>query len=99
MSISAAIRRGDHDDELESMIAAIHFRRKALAPQAADFRVGDTVRFGNTIRPQYMRGITATVVAIRQTKITVQIDSNIGRYRRGSNIVTPAAAMVLVERG
>lgn len=87
------IRGGAHDDELDAIIQAAQLRKKALAPTVYDFQIGDRVRFSNTTRPQYMRGVEATVIARRQTKLTVRIDHDNGRFRAGANITAPAAIL------
>lgn len=91
--IPTNIRGGAHDDELDAILAAVRDRQKALAPTVWDFAPGDKVRFTNTTRPQYMRGMLATVVARRQTKVTVRIDRDHGRYRAGANIVCPTSIL------
>lgn len=91
--IPANILGGAHDDELDTILRAVQLRRKALAPTVYDFQVGDKVRFNNTTKPQYMQGMLATVVARRQTKLTVRIDRDHGRFRAGCDIVTPASIL------
>ena len=86
-----AIQIGEFDEDLDRISAAANARGKALAPTARDFKVGDKVRFKNTTRPQYMRGMLATVSGIRQTKITVTIDHSNGRFRAGSPIICPTS--------
>lgn len=91
------IRGGAHDDELDAIIRAAQDRKKALAPTVYDFRVGDKVRFNDTTRPQYMRGMLATVVARRQTKLTVRIDRDHGKFRAGRDIVAPTSILERVN--
>ena len=91
--ITTNIRGGAHDEELDAIIQAAQARKKALAPTVWDFEPGDKVRFTNTTRPQYMRGMLATVVARRQTKVTVRIDRDHGRYRAGANIICPTSIL------
>lgn len=91
--IPTNIRGGAHDDELDAIIRAAQDRKKALAPTVYDFAIGDKVRFNNSTRPQYMRGMLATVVARRQTKVTVRIDRDHGKFRAGRDIVTPTSIL------
>lgn len=91
--IPTNIRGGAHDDELDAIIQAAMTRKKALAPTVYDFMPGDKVRFNNSARPQYIRGQVATVIARRQTKLTIQLDSNIGKFRSHTNIVCPTSIL------
>lgn len=91
--IPTNIRGGAHDDELDAIIREAMARKKALAPQARDFNSGDRVRFNNSTRPQYMRGMTATVIGIRQTKLELRIDRDHGRFRAGHTTIAPASIL------
>lgn len=68
------IMKGDADDNLDGVLAAIRDRRQ-LAGRAAfhTLRAGDKVRLQN-LRPKYLIGMTATVIRKNNTRIVVTLD-------------------------
>ena len=91
--IIQALEDGIADGEEKRVYAAMKYRREQL-----DFdlfhllQVGDRVRFTQTCRPQYLRGVEATVVKIRQKKVEVKLDRPVGKF--GLNpIITPVGIL------
>lgn len=78
--------RGEYDEYLDNIIAAVHNRKKDMAPKVWEFQVGDRVRMVNT-NPKYLNGAMATVRKINRTKIVIDLDEKQGRFFR--NITTP----------
>lgn len=82
MSLIADIRRGIHDDDLDDLLLTIQARKKTIGIQNfAEIAVGAKVRFVPTIRPTYLRGVQATVVGKKVSKLIVRLDSPVGRFR------------------
>jgi hypothetical protein len=81
MSLLAEIRRGDHDDDLDDIVLALQARKKAIGVRNfSDIPVGSKVRFVGTTKPTYLRGMTATVVGKKVSKLIVRLDSPVGRF-------------------
>ena len=78
--------RGEYDEYLDNIIAAVHNRKKDMAPKVWEFQVGDRVKMVNT-NPKYLNGAMATVRKINRTKIVIDLDEKQGRFFR--NITTP----------
>ena len=78
--------RGEYDEYLDNIIAAVHNRKKDMAPKIWEYQVGDRVRMVNT-NPKYLNGAMATVRKINRTKIVIDLDEKQGRFYR--NITTP----------
>lgn len=69
--------------EMTSLVDAIEYRRKFMARQKLrTIRLGDTVTFANHIRPSYLAGLTAEVVDINKTTVSVKcpVDPSYGRF-------------------
>jgi hypothetical protein len=82
MSLISDIRRGVHDDDLDELALAIMGRKKTLGVlNFSQFQVGDRVRFVPTIKPTYLRGVEATVVGKKVSKLIVRMDAPVGRFR------------------
>ena len=83
-------------EELAELNTLLVHRMKTLRARAgreiaASLKVGDFVRFSNTIKPTYLQGRRARVTAFRQTKMTVELlDGPIGKFRSGIIIVPPS---------
>jgi len=83
-----AIADGELDDHLTALADAIHARRELLetvnsAKALAMLCLGDRVRFNNTTRPQYLRGVEGVVIELDQHTATVRVHQPIGRFRTG----------------
>ena len=78
--------RGEYDEYLDNIIAAVHNRKKDMSPKIYEFQVGDRVKMINA-NPKYLNGAMATVKKINRTKIVIDLDEKQGRFYR--NITTP----------
>ena len=78
--------RGEYDEYLDNIIAAVHNRKKDMAPKIWEYQVGDRVRMKNC-NPKYLNGAQGTVKKINRTKIVIDLDEKQGRFFR--NITTP----------
>jgi hypothetical protein len=79
-------------DKLDQMAAAISDRKKALAKlSAASIKIGDSVVFASHIRPTYLIGLTAEVVAINRESVSVKCpdDHRYGRFRNSHRVRLP----------
>lgn len=54
-----SIAAGDHDHDLDLIAAAVKARKTAIA---LDIPHGSKVRLTDAVRPQYLRGVTGTIV-------------------------------------
>lgn len=101
MSVSGDVLLGKHDDELDAIERAARERRATVAKaNVASLAPGDKVRFIQSTRPAYLRGLVATFVRSNRERIVVTIDDehdgtpqHKGRY--ASELTVPPA---LVER-
>jgi hypothetical protein len=94
MSLISEVRRGEHDDDLDELLLAIGARKKTIGVlNFSSFKVGDRIRFVPTIKPTYLRGVEATVVGKKVSKLIVRMDSEVGRFH--GDIRVPGS---LVER-
>ena len=69
--------------ELTALTDAITYRRQFMARQKLrTLRLGDTVKFANHIRPGYLAGLTAIVVDVNRSTVSVKCpnDPAYGRY-------------------
>lgn len=92
MSIATDILNGQHDSELDSIVAAIQGRRKALSyVTVAKLGPGDEVQFSANIRPKYLVGKTATVVKVNRESVIVSCpsDPSYGRFNGSRNVRCP----------
>lgn len=57
-------------------------RRQLGQVQAGSYRIGDVVRMNHRIRPAYLRGLTATIIGINRTTVSVRcpVDARYGRF-------------------
>lgn len=83
-----AIADGELDAHLTAIADAVHARLDLLetvnsAKALAMLTVGDRVRFNNTTRPQYLRGVEGVVIELDQHTATVCVHQPIGRFRSG----------------
>ena len=96
MSLIAEIRRGQHDEDLDDLLLAIQGRKKSIGVRNfSAIPVGSKVRFVPTIRPTYLRGMEATVVGKKVSKLIVRLDSPVGRFR--GDIRVPGSLVEPVE--
>ena len=104
-TVLAAINAGEFDNELSSIIEAANKRMAVVRSTRTikDFGLGDKVKFNNSCGTAYVRGLTATVVGIRQKKIVVKLDTPVGRFAKyedgktvSADIVVPTAIVDLV---
>ena len=88
------ILNGAYDDQLEDILDALKRRKEILATQSFwELKVGDKIRFVNSIRPTYLAGLEATVTEKRTKKLGVKLDHPVGRFY-GTITVPPS----LVEK-
>lgn len=83
-----AIADGELDAHLTAIADAVYARQELLetinsAKALAMLCVGDRVRFNNTARPQYLRGVQGVVIELDQHTATVCVHEPIGRFRSG----------------
>jgi hypothetical protein len=80
-----AIRVGLLDDHLDRIVTTVQTRVGALeAAQiiaAATLKVGDRVKLGHNLRPLYLHGKTARVIAQDGDKWIVRLDHPVGRFK------------------
>lgn len=93
--MTADIRRGLHDDDLDDLMLAIQARKKTIGIQNfSNIPVGAKVRFVSTIRPTYLRGVEAVVVGKKVSKLIVRLNSPVGRFR--GDIRVPGTLVELI---
>ena len=84
---------GELDGEEDRLYDAIKQRSKYLAQQLkAQLRKNDKVRFSQTARPAYLRGVEATVSGFTNTKVLINIDAGqrkAGRYAGAKDVACP----------
>ncbi len=91
-AVVEAILSGSLDASLDNLSAAIKDRRKQLDQRKLyTLSVGDKVRFTAQTRPEYMVGLTGTIIRRRETKFEVQLDPGqyAGRFQNSDKIVVP----------
>jgi len=93
--VATAILTGQFDDKLEPLTAAIR-GRKEIQSRAMFYELkhGDRVMINHNANPKYLQGRMATVMTIRQKKVTVDLDNPVGRFHRG--IICPPDMLVLI---
>jgi hypothetical protein len=96
-SVVDAISSGALDSDLSKIIDAANLRLKGLrlTRTTKDFGLGDKVRFNDSCGTAYVRGLSATVVGIRQKKIVVKLDTPVGRFARVVNGETVSTDIVV----
>ena len=80
-----ALRIGTLDDHLDEIATLVNARIAAINAvaeliAASRLKVGDRVHLGHNLRPQYLHGQAATVVARDGEKWLVRLDEPIGRF-------------------
>jgi len=90
------ILSGTYDSQLNDIASAIKARREQLNTISFfDFKVGDTVKFNNLTRPQYLVGCKAVITSKKQKKIVVDLINPPAGSRFSKNVSTSVS---LVER-
>ncbi len=79
------LRLGALDDHLEEIAAILNDRIAALNAidemlAASKLHVGDRIRIGHNLRPQYLHGRPARIVAKDGDKWIVRLDEPVGRF-------------------
>lgn len=80
-----ALRIGALDDHLEEIGTIVNSRVTALNAidelrAASHLHVGDRVRLGHNLKPQYLHGRAATIIAKDGDKWVVRLDEPVGRF-------------------
>jgi len=80
-----ALRIGALDSHLEEIAALVNDRLAAIDAleeliAASHLHVGDRVRLGNNLRPQYLHGRMVTIIAKDGEKWLVRLDEPVGRF-------------------
>lgn len=92
------IYQGKLDGHLSALAAAIRDRQKAIAQRdMGSLQPGDMVAFTGKIRPAYLAGLTATVVRVNQTTVTVSVP-RAPAYGRFSGSPALRCPLTLVQR-
>lgn len=98
--LALAILDGKFDEDLDAITGAVRQRRKQVDSIKLLFcGPGDTVQFNSTIRPKYLQGLTATVVKVNKTTITVTCpdDPRYGRFQNSKAVKCPSSLFDKVE--
>ena len=86
--INTGIITGLFDNDLNSIIEAIKYRREQKAVAVKNtLKPGDPVRLIGTIRPTYLAFATAKVVKVNVKKIVIDLDRLVRRFFK--NVVVP----------
>jgi hypothetical protein len=101
-TVITKILNGELDADLDAMKEAISARRKSLRAQKSTenfltFKTGSRVRFTDAVHPQYLRGVECTISDKRRTKVTVNLDAAVGRFRAGSDIIVPPEMLEVIS--
>ena len=102
-SLRCAIQNGEFDDALQDIYDAILQRRKKLKQRLHskdDLRVGDHVRITDSVRPQYLAGLTATIIKINRTRVHLEFHSGqeLGRFEKHSYSACPISLIELIDQ-
>jgi hypothetical protein len=94
--IFAAVVTGELDGDLPRLATAIHERRKLISRREAaqvmlQLQPGDRVRFRNSVRPAYLAGVEAVILALKTKKVSVKLDHPTGRFK---GIITTPASLI-----
>ena len=102
------IESGTFDSSLVKLKEAVDARLKVsrISRTIADYHIGDTVVFNDLTATRYMVGQKATVTGMKQKKVTVRLETPVGRFAHinpvtgrveSSNITVPVAIIDLVK--
>jgi phosphoribosyl-dephospho-CoA transferase len=106
--LTSEIESGTFDSDLIKIKEAVDARLKAsrTSRTLADFNIGDTVVFNDLTGTRYMVGQKATITGMKQKKVTVRLETPVGRFAHinpvtgrveSSNITVPVAIIDLVK--
>ena len=106
--LTSEIELGTFDSGLVKIKEAVEARLKAnrASRTIADFNIGDTVVFNDLTATRYMVGRKATVTGMKQKKITVRLETPVGRFAHinkvtgvveSANITVPVAIVDLLK--
>jgi hypothetical protein len=106
--LTSEIESGTFDSDLIKIKEAVDARLKAsrTSRTLADFSIGDTVVFNDLTATRYMVGHKAPVTGMKQKKVTVRLETPVGRFAHinpvtgrveSSNITVPVAIIDLVK--
>lgn len=106
--LTSEIELGTFDSGLVKIKEAVEARLKATRTSRTitDFNIGDTVVFNDLTATRYMVGRKATVTGMKQKKITVRLETPVGRFahinpvtgkEESANITVPVAIIDLVK--
>jgi hypothetical protein len=106
--LTSEIESGTFDSDLIKIKEAVDARLKAsrTSRTLADFNIGDTVVFNDLTATRYMVGQKATITGMKQKKVTVRLETPVGRFAHvnpvtgrveSSNITVPVAIIDLVK--
>jgi len=95
MGLLESISSGKYDRSLDRIITACQERKEN---RIYSLKVGDRVKFGPTVRPEYLRGQKATILSWRRTRVLIQLDDSAytGRFRSG-RIIAHAQGLLPVD--
>jgi hypothetical protein len=98
-----AIRVGLLEDHLEAIVANAQARLDALEMAAkiiasATLKVGDRVELGHNLRPQYLHGKTARVIAQDGEKWIVRLEHPVGRFKNADLRVSATQLATVTSR-
>lgn len=94
--LAGRVLSGELDTELPVLIEAINRRWKIIQDQRtatamATLRVGDRVRIGHDVSPQYLHGRHGEVHQIDHDHVVVCLDTPVGRFKSGHVRCPPTA--------
>ena len=106
--LTSEIELGTFDSDLIKIKEAVDARLKAsrTSRTLADFNIGDTVVFNDLTATRYMVGQKATITGMKQKKVTVRLETPVGRFANinpvtgrveSANITVPVAIIDLVK--
>ena len=65
-------------DRIKHAISLVNDRKKRKL--FYELEIGNTVKFNNKTRPQYLIGVKGKIVSKRNTKVVVDIGQRVGRF-------------------
>src|SRR5438105_3899848 len=98
--ICQAIMSSYADEYLDRIVEAVKARRSIVARTTLlQIRPGETIRFSDRIRPQYLRGMHAKVVKVNGASVTVNIDNDpaYGRYSGAKGVRCSAVLVEIIK--
>jgi hypothetical protein len=100
--ITEAIQRGDLDEDLDGLAAAIRDRQRVLsrlrAAQACSaLQAGDRVQFTDDARPGYLPGVGGVIAGVNKTSTRVLVDVDedprAGRFSGARSVPCPPSIL------